>query len=144
MGLDLDNNFARAVWEGPNGHVLAVYGFSIIELIKQIPKEKTIHFGGIKGQATHQHYIDTTFDTTDKNGKVKTLPLFADVNDCTPKYTSSRPRHFLFATCRLLSLLPRGPHPTTWAPRASCGLIVHSLVTCSESTPPSLPSLISS
>ena len=38
------------VWEGADAHLLAVYGFSIIEIIKDNlnPKEKTIQFGGIK------------------------------------------------------------------------------------------------
>ncbi|TFY80295.1 hypothetical protein EWM64_g3715 [Hericium alpestre] len=53
MGMDLYNNSpaARAVWEGADEHLLAVYGFSIVEIVKDNPKEKTIHFGGIKGQA---------------------------------------------------------------------------------------------
>ena len=53
MGMDLYNSSpaAHAVWEGSDAHLLAVYGFSIIEIVKDNPKEKMIHFGGIKGQA---------------------------------------------------------------------------------------------
>ena len=40
-------------------------------------KEKTIHFGGIKGTVIRQRYMDMTYDTMDKDGHVKTLPLFA-------------------------------------------------------------------
>ena len=100
MGMDLYNNSptARAVWDGADEHLLAVYGFSIIELVKQNPKEKTIHFGGIKGQAIRQRYVDMTYDTMDKDGNVKTLPLFADINNRTPKYTFSHPGGLLFAT----------------------------------------------
>ena len=59
--MDLYNSSpaARAVWEGADAHLLAVYGFSIVEIIKDNPKEKTIHFGGIKGQAIQQRW--TTF-----------------------------------------------------------------------------------
>ena len=79
MGMDLYNSSpaARAVWEGADAHLLAVYGFSIVEIVKDNPKEKTIHFGGIKGQAIRQRYMDMTYDTMDKDGHVKTLPLFA-------------------------------------------------------------------
>jgi len=35
--------------------------------VKHNPKEKTIHFGGIKGQAIHQRYIDMPYDTLDKD-----------------------------------------------------------------------------
>ncbi|KAJ3517947.1 hypothetical protein NLJ89_g178 [Agrocybe chaxingu] len=100
MGMDLYNNSpaARAVWDGADAHLLAVYGFSIVEIVKDNPKEKTIHFGGIKGQAIRQRYMDMTYDTTDKDGHVKTLPLFADIDVRTPKYTFSHPNGLLFAT----------------------------------------------
>ncbi|KAI0348906.1 hypothetical protein OH77DRAFT_1594520 [Trametes cingulata] len=44
------------------------------------PKEKMIHFGGIKGQAIRQRYMDMTYHTMDKDGNVKTPPLFGDIN----------------------------------------------------------------
>jgi fatty acid synthase subunit alpha len=42
MDLDLYNSSpaARAVWEGADAHLLAVYGFSIVEIVKDNPKEK--------------------------------------------------------------------------------------------------------
>ncbi|KAH7913599.1 hypothetical protein BJ138DRAFT_606981 [Hygrophoropsis aurantiaca] len=100
MGMDLYNSSpaARAVWEGADTHLLAVYGFSIVEIVKDNPKDKTIHFGGIKGQAIRQRYMDMTYDTMDKDGNVKTLPLFADIDERTPKYTFSHPNGLLFAT----------------------------------------------
>jgi fatty acid synthase subunit alpha, fungi type len=100
MGMDLYNSSpaARAVWDGADAHLLAVYGFSIIEIVKDNPMEKTIHFGGIKGQAIRQRYMDMTYDTMDKDGNVKTLPLFGDINVRTPKYTFSHPTGLLFAT----------------------------------------------
>ena len=49
--MDLYNSSpaARAVWDAADEHLLAVYGFSIIDIMKHNSKEKTIHFGGIKG-----------------------------------------------------------------------------------------------
>ncbi|GLB40343.1 putative protein with domain of unknown function (DUF1729) [Lyophyllum shimeji] len=100
MGMDLYNSSpaARAVWDGADAHLLAVYGFSIIEIVKDNPKTKTIHFGGIKGQAIRQRYMDMSYDTMDKDGNIKTLPLFADIDVRTPKYTFSHPAGLLFAT----------------------------------------------
>ena len=100
MGMDLYNSSpaARAVWDAADEHLLAVYGFSIIDIMKHNPKEKTIHFGGIKGQAICQRYIDMTYDTLDKNGSVKTLPLFTDINIRTQRYTFSHPNGLLFIT----------------------------------------------
>ncbi|KAK2463415.1 hypothetical protein APHAL10511_004501 [Amanita phalloides] len=100
MGMDLYNSSpaARAVWDGADAHLLSVYGFSIIEIVKDNPKGKTIHFGGIKGQAIRQRYMDMTYDAMDKDGNVKTLPLFADIDIRTPKYTFSHPNGLLYAT----------------------------------------------
>lgn len=100
MGMDLYNNSpaARAVWEGADVHLLAVYGFSIVDIVKNNPKEKTIHFGGLKGQEIRQRYMDMTYDTLDKDGHVKTLPLFSDITNRTPQYTFKHPTGLLFAT----------------------------------------------
>lgn len=98
MDLYASSPAARTVWDAADEHLLAGYGFSIIELVKQNPKEKIVHFGGIKGQAIRQRYIDMTYDTLDKDGNVKTLPLFADINVRTPRCTFSHPSGLLFAT----------------------------------------------
>ena len=99
MGMDLYNSSpaACAVWEGADAHLLAVYGLSIVEIVKDNPKEKTIHFSGTKGQAIRQRYMDMTYNTMDKDGHVKTLPLFADIDVRCPKYTFSHPGGLLFA-----------------------------------------------
>ena len=73
-------------------------GFLIIETVKDNPKEKTIHFRGIRGQDIRQCYMEMTHNTIDKDGNVKTLPLFADIDVRTPKYTFSHPNGLLFAT----------------------------------------------
>ena len=100
MGMELYNNSpaARAVWDAADAHLLAVYGFSIIEIVKDNPKEKTVHFGGIKGQAIRSRYMEMTYDTMDKDGVVRTLPLFGDINARTQRYTFSHPNGLLFAT----------------------------------------------
>ncbi|OBZ77209.1 hypothetical protein A0H81_02829 [Grifola frondosa] len=89
---------ARSVWEAADEHLVAVYSFSTVEIVKDNPKEKTIHFGGIKGQAILRRYVDITYDTMDKDGNVKTLPLVSDINVCTQHYTFSHPAGLPFAT----------------------------------------------
>ena len=42
--------------------------------------------------------MDMTYDTMDKEGNVKTLPLFGDINVRTQRYTFSHPNGLLFAT----------------------------------------------
>ena len=100
MGMELYHNSpaAREVWDNADAHLLAVYGFSIIDIVKNNPKSKTVHFGGIKGQAIRRRYMDMTYDTMDKDGNIKTLPLFADIDVRTLAYTFSHPAGLLFAT----------------------------------------------
>ena len=100
MGMELYNSspVARAVWDAADAHLTSVYGFSIVDIVKNNPKELTIHFGGIKGQAIRQRYIDLTYDTVDDNGNIKTLPLFGDIDLYTTSYTFSHPQGLLFAT----------------------------------------------
>ncbi|THV07258.1 fatty acid synthase [Dendrothele bispora CBS 962.96] len=100
MGMDLYNSSpaARAVWDGADAHLRAVYGFSILDIVKDNPKEKTVHFGGLRGQEIRQRYMDMNYDSLDKDGNVRTLPLFADIDIRTPKYTFSHPNGLLFAT----------------------------------------------
>src|SRR6202142_4491677 len=99
-GMDLYNTCPAvcAVWDSADAHLRNVYSLSILELVKENPKEKTIHFGGIKGQTIRQRYMDMTYDTMDKDGNVKTLPHFANIDVRTPKYTFSHPNGLLFAT----------------------------------------------
>ncbi|KAF8753393.1 fatty acid synthase [Rhizoctonia solani] len=91
MGMELYNNSpaARAVWEAADAHLLAVYGISIVDIVKNNPKEKTIHFGGIKGQAIRQRYMSMSYDTTDKDGNVKTLPS-SPISTSEPPSTLSK------------------------------------------------------
>jgi hypothetical protein len=62
MEIDLYNLSPAACAVQDDARLLAVYGLSIIEIIKD---NQTIHFGCIKGQAIHQ-YVDITYDTMDK------------------------------------------------------------------------------
>ena len=95
MGIELYNSSpaARAVWDAADTHLLAVYGFSIIEIVKDNPKEKTI-----KGQAIRARYMEMTYDAMDKDGVIRTLPLFGDINVRIQRYTFSHPNGLLFAT----------------------------------------------
>ena len=73
MGMDLymiSSPAARAsaVWEGADAHLLAVYGFSIVEFVKDNPKKK-------QHQRSGNSTMEMTYGTMDKDGHVKTLVL---------------------------------------------------------------------
>ena len=90
MGMNLYNNLpaACAVWDGANKHLLAIHNSSTIDIVKNI-LEKTIYFSSIKGQEICQCYIDMTYNTINKDGNIKTLLPFADINNCTLQYMFS-------------------------------------------------------
>lgn len=78
--MDLYNSSpaARAVWDSADMHLISAYGFSIVEIVRENPKKKTIHFGGIKGQAIRKRYMD--------------------INVRTLQHTFTHPKGLLFAT----------------------------------------------
>ncbi|KAI9620718.1 hypothetical protein KEM48_008068 [Puccinia striiformis f. sp. tritici PST-130] len=80
MALYTESAVARAVWDEADRHLGEVYGFSILEIVRNNPKEKIVHFGGIKGHGIRQRYMEMSYQTTDKEGNVKTLPLFGDID----------------------------------------------------------------
>ena len=56
-------------------------------LVKNNPEERTIQFGGTKGQAIRQRNMDMPYDAMDNEGHVESLPLFANIDPRTAKYT---------------------------------------------------------
>ncbi|KAI9604272.1 hypothetical protein H4Q26_003886 [Puccinia striiformis f. sp. tritici PST-130] len=98
MALYTESAVARAVWDKANRHLGEVDGFSVLEIVRNNPKEKIVHFGGIKGHGIRQRYMEMSYQTTDKEGNVKTLPLFGDIDLRTSRYTFSSPTGLLCAT----------------------------------------------
>jgi hypothetical protein len=50
MGLDLYSfsPMACAVWDSADAHLISAYGFSIVGIVRENPKKKTTHLGGVK------------------------------------------------------------------------------------------------
>jgi fatty acid synthase subunit alpha len=42
--------------------------------------------------------MEMSYDTTDKDGSIKSFPLLADINICTLQLTFTHPKGLLFAT----------------------------------------------
>jgi len=91
MGMDLYNSSlaAHVVWDFVDAHLISAYGFSIVEIVCENPKKNIIHFGGIKGQAIHERYMEMAYGAADN---IKSLPLFADINACTLQHTFTHPK----------------------------------------------------
>ncbi|KAI7866261.1 fatty acid synthase [Spinellus fusiger] len=98
MALYATSAPARAVWDRADKHLMETYGFSILEIVRDNPKEKTVHFGGPRGNKIRQNYISMTYDRVESDGTVNTLPLFPTIKDNTTFHTFRAPNGLLFAT----------------------------------------------
>ena len=100
MGMDLYNSspVARAVWDSADAHSISAYSFSIVEIVRENPRKRLSTSAVFKGQAIRERYMEMTYDTTDKNGSIKSLPLFADINIPSLQHTFTHPKGLLFAT----------------------------------------------
>jgi fatty acid synthase subunit beta len=73
-------------------------GFAITNIVKNNPKELTIHFGGPRGKAIRQNYMSMTFETVSADGSIKSEKIFKEVDENTDSYTYRSPTGLLSAT----------------------------------------------
>jgi len=128
MGMDLYNSsaVAKEVWDRADKHFLDNYGeclghdfllmfvagfgeivfadkdgcagFAITNIVKNNPKELTIHFGGARGKAIRQNYMSMTFETVGADGSIKSERIFKEIDEHTSSYTYRSPTGLLSAT----------------------------------------------
>ncbi|KAM3582650.1 fatty acid synthase alpha subunit Lsd1 [Umbelopsis sp. WA50703] len=98
MALYESSPVAKDIWDRADRHFMTNYGFSILEIVRQNPKEKIVHFGGPKGNAIRQNYMSMTYDVVEQDGSTKTLPLFPNISERTTSYTFRSPNGLLSAT----------------------------------------------
>ena len=120
MGMDLyaTSAVARRVWDTAEAHLNKVihctgidvfsfliliyafyfhkmYGFSILQIIRENPLSLTVHFGGRRGAAVRRNYMALEVEAPDGSGPIRLLP---DITDDSPSYTFVHPTGLLFAT----------------------------------------------
>ncbi|XDG06758.1 hypothetical protein ABKA04_006373 [Annulohypoxylon sp. FPYF3050] len=100
MGMDLYNTspVAKEVWDRADKYLLDTYGFSILNIVKNNPKELTIHFGGPRGKAIRENYMQMNFETIAADGSVKSERIFKEIDERTTSYTYRSPTGLLSAT----------------------------------------------
>ena len=100
MGMDLyaSSEVARQVWDKADEHFLNNYGFSIVDIVKNNPKELTIHFGGSRGKAIRDNYISMMFESLDEDGKIRSEKIFKEITEATDSFTFKSPTGLLSST----------------------------------------------
>lgn len=99
MGMDLyaKSAVAREVWDRADMHFKEDYGFSILDIVRNNPKELTVYFGGEKGRAIKNNYTSMIFETI-VDGEIKTEKIFKNITEESTSYTFSSNTGLLSAT----------------------------------------------
>ncbi|KAJ5335449.1 Acyl transferase/acyl hydrolase/lysophospholipase [Penicillium brevicompactum] len=100
MGMELygSSPVAQEVWDRADRHFMENYGLSIIDIVKNNPKELTVYFGGPRGKAIRQNYMSMTFESVNADGSIKSEKIFKEVDENTASYTYRSPTGLLSAT----------------------------------------------
>ncbi|KAJ5118509.1 hypothetical protein N7526_010146 [Penicillium atrosanguineum] len=100
MGMELyaSSPVAKEVWDRADRHFIENYGLSIIDIVKNNPKELTVYFGGPQGKAIRQNYMSMTFESVNADGSIKSEKIFKEVDETTASYTYRSPTGLLSAT----------------------------------------------
>ena len=100
MGMDLYDSspVAREVWDRADRHFLNNYGFSIVDIVRNNPKELTVHFGGPQGNAIRENYISMMFESMDADGQLKSEKIFKEITEDSDFYTFKSDTGLLSAT----------------------------------------------
>ena len=100
MGMDLyeSSQVAKDVWDRADRHFLENYGFSILNIVRNNPKELTIHFGGPRGQKIKHNYTSMVYEVVDAEGINVSRPIFKDITEHSTFYKFISPTGLLSAT----------------------------------------------
>ncbi|KAJ2994096.1 hypothetical protein NUW58_g1648 [Xylaria curta] len=98
MGLYESSSVAKAVYDEMDRHIMNLYGFSILNIIRKNPKEITIHFRGPKGQKILANYLEMGTEITTSDGERRFVPLIPGLSLESLSYTFSEDRGLLFST----------------------------------------------
>ncbi|KAJ2459216.1 fatty acid synthase alpha subunit Lsd1 [Coemansia sp. RSA 2424] len=98
MGMELykQSAAARNVWDRADRYMVAKYGLSLLEIVRNSPKALTVHFGGCKGANIRRHYV--TLTRSDGGNKGDAIPLFPEITPESSSYTYRSPTGLLSST----------------------------------------------
>lgn len=116
MGMALYNSspVGKAFWDRAERHLLDLYGmknfgtkfkglirytgFSILDIVKNNPKELTVYFGGIRGRKIRENYLAMTVETTRTDGSTINEPIIRELSPQSASYTFRDERGLLYST----------------------------------------------
>mmetsp|Transcript_42559 Transcript_42559/g.102543 ORF Transcript_42559/g.102543 Transcript_42559/m.102543 type:complete len:3788 (-) Transcript_42559:229-11592(-) len=96
MGMDLyeTSAVAKDLWDQSEAHFLYNYGLSLLEIIRENPKQKTVHFGGVSGARIRAFYMSLVRSSSDGG----TAPLFPEITKASTSFTFTSDKGLLYMT----------------------------------------------
>jgi len=73
-------------------------GFSILRIVRENPKELTVHFGGPRGRAIREKYMSIIVEISGANGELSLQRIFKEIDENTESYTHRAPHGLLYST----------------------------------------------
>ncbi|PVH99334.1 fatty acid synthase [Periconia macrospinosa] len=102
MGMDLYASSvpARSVWDRAEAYFVSQYGLSILDIVRNNPKELTVHFGGVRGRQLRRNYQMMQFEMPPKvpGGEPEFVPMFPSIDAHSTSFTHRSPTGLLLAT----------------------------------------------
>ncbi|KAI9878043.1 MAG: hypothetical protein M1830_002094 [Pleopsidium flavum] len=100
MGMALYNSSpaARALWDKGDQYLLDLYGFSLLDIVRNDPKTLTLYFGGKRGRKIRDNYLAMTHRVLLSNGEAAEKPIIEGLTPNSPSYTFRDERGLLFST----------------------------------------------
>jgi len=103
MGMELYDSspVAKKIWDRADKHTRDTLGFSILDIVRNNPKEITVSFGGPKGAKIRENLRALKQEVVSVEGGQtvrKTVPLFPEITETTDTYTFRAPKGLLYAT----------------------------------------------
>jgi fatty acid synthase subunit beta len=99
---------ARSIWDRAEAHFQSQLGVSILDIVRNNPKEIKVHFGGVRGRMLRQNYLslchyeaeqpNSTTGASEEGTRLRRRPIFPSVTPASSSYTHSSPNGLLFST----------------------------------------------
>ncbi|MCJ1280003.1 beta subunit of fatty acid synthetase [Puttea exsequens] len=98
MALYESSKVARILWDDADKYLHETYGFSIIDIVRNDPKNLTVHFGGARGRKIRDNYLAMTIQRVHADGRVVQEPIIRSLTTTSQSYTFNDPRGLLYST----------------------------------------------
>ncbi|GAP92987.1 putative sterigmatocystin biosynthesis fatty acid synthase subunit beta [Rosellinia necatrix] len=100
MGMALYDSspVARALWDEMDAALMNQFGWSILDLVRENPKELTIYFRGREGRKVLDNYLAMKTEVVSPDGSTRLVPVLPGLTPSSTSYTFSDSRGLLHAT----------------------------------------------